>query len=121
MVVTRFVPLPGSLPCGRYLLASLTGNSGGSMEFMVFRARTAPTQLPTSILYTPKTRTPLSDEGDNYWAMNINAEGNPAVKGTRWSRIRPVLKFVSLIPLKRSTLWGRFGVGLNVHLSYYCD
>ncbi len=39
-------------------------------------------------------------------------------KGTRWSPFGPALKFVWLTSLKRGTVWGRTGVGLNIHLSY---
>ncbi len=43
----------GSLPCGRYLLAPLTGNKDGSMGLMVLQVKPTPTRFPTNSLYTP--------------------------------------------------------------------
>ncbi len=44
----------GSLPCGRYLLAPLTGNNERSMGLMCI-----PTRLPTKVPYTPLDNTSL--------------------------------------------------------------
>ncbi len=41
-----------SRPCGRCLLAPLTGNKEGSMERMALRVRHTPTRFPISILST---------------------------------------------------------------------
>ncbi len=41
----------GSLPCGRYLLAPLTGNKEGSKGLMVLRVKPTPTRFPTNSLY----------------------------------------------------------------------
>ncbi len=50
----------GSLiPCGRYLLASLTGTKEGSKGLMVLRVRPTPTRFPTNSLYIPMDNIPL--------------------------------------------------------------
>ncbi len=41
-----------SLPCGRYLLAPLTGNKEGSKGLMVLRVRPTPTRFPVNNLCT---------------------------------------------------------------------
>ncbi len=42
-----------SLPCGRYLLALLTGNKEGSKELMVLRIRSKHTRFLINIVYIP--------------------------------------------------------------------
>ncbi len=59
MDVARSAPQGGSLPCGRYLLAPLTGNTEGSKCLMVLRVRPTSTRFPTNSLYTPMGNTPL--------------------------------------------------------------
>ncbi len=49
----------GSLPCGSYFLASLTGNKERSKGHMVLRVKPTPTRFPTNSLYTPMGNTPL--------------------------------------------------------------
>ncbi len=49
----------GPLPCGRYLLAPLTGSKEGSSSLMVLRVKPTPTRFPTNSLYTPMGNTPL--------------------------------------------------------------
>ncbi len=41
----------GSLPCGRYYLAPLTGNIEGSKGLMVLRVKPIPTRFPSNSLY----------------------------------------------------------------------
>ncbi len=48
-----------SLPYGRYLLAAITGNKGGSKGLMALRVKPTPTRFPTSSLYTPMDNTSL--------------------------------------------------------------
>ncbi len=43
------------------------------------------------------------------------------LKGTRWSRIGPGLKFVHLISLTKEYVMGRIGLGLEIHLSYLAN
>ncbi len=49
----------GLMSCGRYFLASLNGNKGGSKCLMVLRVRPTPTRFPTNSLYIPMENTPL--------------------------------------------------------------
>ncbi len=50
----------GALPCGRYLLASLTGNEEGSRSLMVLLwVKPTPTRFPTDNLYIPSDNTHL--------------------------------------------------------------
>ncbi len=49
----------GSLPCGRYLLASLNVNEEGRKCLMVLRVKPTPTRSPTNSLYTPMDNTSL--------------------------------------------------------------
>ncbi len=49
----------GSLPCGRYLIAPLTGNKEGSKCLLVLRVKPTPTRFPTNSLYTPMDNTPM--------------------------------------------------------------
>ncbi len=49
----------GSLPCGRYILAPLTGNKEGSMGLMVLQVKPTPTRFPTNSLNTPMDNTPF--------------------------------------------------------------
>ncbi len=49
----------GSLPCRRYLLASLTGNEEGDKGLMALRVKPTSTRFPTNILHTPIHHTPL--------------------------------------------------------------
>ncbi len=49
----------GTLSCGRYLLAPLTGNKEGSMVFMTLRVGHTSTRVPKSIPYTPVENTPF--------------------------------------------------------------
>ncbi len=51
--------LPGPLPCGRYLLALLTGDKERSMGLIILRVKPTPTRFPTNSLYTPMDNTPL--------------------------------------------------------------
>ncbi len=48
----------GSLPCGRYLLASSSWNKERSKESMVLRVRPTPTRFQTNILNTSVDSTP---------------------------------------------------------------
>ncbi len=47
------------LPCGRYLLASLTGNREGSKGIRVLRVKPTPTWFPTNSPYTQMDSAPL--------------------------------------------------------------
>ncbi len=49
----------GTLTCGHYLLAPLTGNKEGSKGLMVLRFKPTPGRFPTNSLYTPMDNTPL--------------------------------------------------------------
>ncbi len=51
------VSLSAPLPCGRYLLAPLTGNKEGSKCLMVLRVKPTPTGFPINSLYTPMDNT----------------------------------------------------------------
>ncbi len=44
---------------GRYLLASITGNTKGNNCVVVHRVKPTPTRFPTNSLYTPMRNTPL--------------------------------------------------------------
>ncbi len=59
MDVARSAPHWGSLPCGRYLLTLLTGNTKGSHDHMVLLVKSTPTRFPTNSLYTPMDNTPF--------------------------------------------------------------
>ncbi len=53
MGAVQSAPEGGSLlPCGRYLLASLTGTKEGSNGLKVFLAKPTPTRFPTNSLHT---------------------------------------------------------------------
>ncbi len=49
----------GSMPCGCYLLAPLTGNREGNMWLILFWVWPTPTRFPTSIFYILLDNTPL--------------------------------------------------------------
>ncbi len=49
----------GSLPCGRYWLAPLTGNKEGCKCLLVSRVKPTLTRFPTNSPYTPMDNTPL--------------------------------------------------------------
>ncbi len=48
-----------SLPCGRYLLAPLTGNREGSKSLIALRVKPRKNRFPTNSLSTPMDNTPL--------------------------------------------------------------
>ncbi len=49
----------GPLICGRYLLASLTGNKERAKRLMVLRVKPTPNRFPTNSLHIPMDNTPL--------------------------------------------------------------
>ncbi len=59
----------GSLLCGRYLLAPLTGNEEGSFELVVIRERPKPTRILTNIHLTPADSKLLHAHGDGSVAL----------------------------------------------------
>ncbi len=71
----------GSLPCGRYLLATLTGIKDGSKGLMVLRVKPTPTRFPIKSLYTPMDNTPLHSISSvcHPWSVAVVADGNRAV------------------------------------------
>ncbi len=48
-----------TLPCGRYLLAPLTGKKECSKGHMLLGVKLTPTRFPANSLYTPMDNTPL--------------------------------------------------------------
>ncbi len=58
-----------SLPCGRYLLAPLTGNEEGGFGLMMIRERPKPTRILTNIPLTPADSRLLHAHGDGGVAL----------------------------------------------------
>ncbi len=63
----------GSLTCGRYLLAPLTGNKEGGDFLMVLRVRFTPTGFPTNSLYISMDNTVLQSTSSmcHPWGMML--------------------------------------------------
>ncbi len=117
----RMLPGPRhrcSLPCGRYLLAPLTGDKEGSRSLMVLRVKPTPTRFPTNSLYTPMDNTTLHSIiyliflyiiSNNYIQYsNISSVCHPVGEGCCWRELSSRWRFAGGGRCRRTSCWTRW-------------
>ncbi len=112
----------GSLPCGRYLLAPLTGNKEGCKCLIELRVKPTPTRFPTNSLYVPMDYTPMPSISsgchpwDNCWRVRED-RSIARVQGQAAARNQDFLLTITRFCGLFSGPLTRLGMPLNGHVS----